>query len=226
VIVIVAREQDEAARLLVERWQHSAAALMTPRDLSRRGWVHRCDAPLRGRAVVSGAVVPVSEIAGVVTLLGAVHHHDVPYIVDADRSYVASEMRAFLLAWLDTLPCRMLNRPTPMSLSGCGWTPERWGLAAAALGIPTAPISGPRPAVIDLPDAVEVTYVGGRTFDAPSPRVAGWVRGLASVANSATLTARFVNGAHPRLQSVSVVPDLARAEVADAALHWLDPVAA
>lgn len=225
-IAILAREHDETARLLVERWRDHQAALLSPRDLSRRGWQHRPEAPEEGRAVVSGAVVAVAELCAVVTLLGDVRWHDLPHIVPADREYVANEMRAFLLAWLETLPCRMLNRPTAASLTGCGWSAERWHLAAAALGIPTVPMTGLPGDRPGEDQTVAVTYVGGHTLDAPSSRVSAWVRRLASAAQTGTLVARFCDGLRPRLASVTVVPDLTRAEVADAALAWLRPVAA
>lgn len=225
-IAIVAREHDETARSLVDRWHQHQAALLSPRDLSRRGWRHHPDRPEQGHAVVSGNVVPVAEIRAVVTLLAAVQSHDVAHIVTADRAYVASEMRAFLLAWLDALPCRMLNRPTPVSLIGCGWHPEQWALAAATLGIPTMPLPDPTRDVPADDETIAVTYVGGETLDAPSPRVAAWVGRLASVAQTGTLVARFCGGLRPRLASVTVVPDLARPDVADAALRWVHPVRA
>jgi hypothetical protein len=225
-IAILARAHDETARSLVERWREHQAALLSPRDLSRRGWRYRPEAPGDGQAVVAGNVVAVTDLCAVVTLLGDVRWHDLPHIVPADREYVASEMRAFLLAWLETLPCRMLNRPTPASLTGCGWSAERWRLAAAALGIPTMPMPGV-PSDRPVEDqAVAVTYIGGETLNAPSSRVSAWVRQLASVAQTGTLVARFCDGLRPRLAAVTVVPDLARAEVADAALRWLHPVAA
>lgn len=225
-IAVLARERDEAARALIDRWRPFDAALLSPRDLSYQGWRHLPDKPLEGRAVISGTIVGVGEIRAVVTLLDAVRDYDLPHIVGADRAYVASEMRAFLLSWLETLPCKMLNRPTPTSLTGCAWGAERWGLTAAELGIPTVPMSGSRDSTSEPRGTVDVTYVCGETLDAPTSRVASWVAQLASAANVGTLVARFHEGLRPRLAAVSVVPDLSRAEVADAALRWLDPVAA
>jgi hypothetical protein len=225
VIVIVARQDDEAALSLTRRWRRHGAALLSPRDLSRCGWRHRLDAPLDGQAVVSGVAVPVSEIQGVVTMLDSVGTADLAHIVAQDRPYVAAEMRAFLLAWLEALPCRVLNRPSTMSLTGCAWRPERWSLAAAVLGIPTAPMPGSASAEDGPENTPAVTYICGETLDAPSPRVAAWVRGLAAAARSRTLVARFCGGLRPWLASVSVVPDLARPEVADVALRWLGAVA-
>jgi hypothetical protein len=220
VIVIVGREADNVVRSLAERWRPHAAVL-SPRDLSRRGWRYSPAAPLEGQAVVSGDMVPAREIEALVTLLDHVEWHDLQHVVAADRPYVACEMRAFLLAWLQTLPCTMLNRPTATSLIGCGWRPERWGLAAAALGIPTAPTSAWHTPERDSDDTFGVTYVGGEVFDSQSSRVTAWVRRLASVAQTGTLAARFCDGVRPLLRSVTIVPDLGRPDVADAALRWL-----
>jgi hypothetical protein len=49
-------------------------------------------------------------------------------------------MKAFLLSWLSQLNCLVLNRPTPLCLSGPSWRPEQWTYAAAQLGIPVQPL--------------------------------------------------------------------------------------
>jgi hypothetical protein len=56
-----------------------------------------------------------------------------------DRAYVAAETTAFLLAWLTALPCRVVNRPSPLSLLGPRWRREEWVRAAVHLGIPAVP---------------------------------------------------------------------------------------
>ena len=210
-IAVVGRAGDASAEALVASWRAHGAALLSPRDLSHSGWRHRPDAPLAGEAVVSGRVVAVRDIRAVVTTLEAVTVADLPHIVQADQAYVASEMRAFLLAWLSALPGRVLNPPTPWSLAGCGWPQERWRLAAASLGIPTgADVGGP-----------EVIKVGDHVLHAPSARIARWVRLLAHAAAAWALVVRFSDGPRPRLLAVGTVPDFRRPGVADAALEAL-----
>jgi hypothetical protein len=90
---------------------------------------------LEGVAVAGGVTVAVGEISAVCTLLPAVSEIDVGGVRAMDRAYVASEMTAFLSAWLDGLECPMINRPTPSCLCGPAWGPERWRYAAAAAGL-------------------------------------------------------------------------------------------
>jgi hypothetical protein len=218
-IVIVGRATDPPARALLRRWQPHGAALLTPGDLSQRGWRYDPQAPLAGCAVVAGRAVAAADIRGAVTALQTVTVADIPHIVSADRAYVANEMRAFMVSWLQALPCPMLNRPTALSLAGCAWGPERWSLAASSLGIPA--VSSPVDGTLLPHDAHSVTFVGGEVLDAPSARVAGWVRRLARAAATNTLVARFLDGARPRFAGASILPDFGRADVAAAALQWL-----
>lgn len=222
-IVIVGRAGDEGAQALVRRWSADGAGLLTPRDLSYPGWVHLPDSPGKGSAVVDGRPTRASTIRAVVTTLDAVSVSDVRHIVPADRAYVATEMQAFLCAWLQTIPCPMLNRPSPRSLTGCGWLREQWTLAAQALGIPAVPVvaAADGDAAGREPE-LTVTWVGDGTLDAPSPRVAEWVRRLAEAARAHALVARFCDADRPRLHSVGTVPDFARDDVAIAAMRWLE----
>ena len=222
-IVVVGRTEDEGAQALVRRWGSLGAGLLTPRDLSCAGWAHQPESPSEGSAVVGGRPTPASEITGVVTTLETVAVSDVLHIVPADRAYVLTEMQAFLCAWLATIPCPVLNRPSPASLAGCGWQREEWALAAHALGIPTLPVkAGANGNGAGAAPEMTVTWVGTETLDAPSPRVAEWVRRLAEAAGAHALVARFRDGDQPRLHSVGTVPDFTREDVAIAARRWLE----
>jgi hypothetical protein len=221
-IVVLGRESDAGAQSLLERWRDRDAALLTPRDLSRAGWAYDPASPAEGRAVVAGRSVAVGEIRGVVTTLETLTIRDLAHIGREDRSYVVSEMYAFLLAWMRTIPCRVLNRPTPQSLAGCGWHREQWVLVADALGIPTVPVSEPAERSDERDAPIAVTHVGGRTLDAPSDAVGGGVAKLASAAGMSTLVARFRDGSPPRLVGAEMLPDFSQPQVADAVLGWLE----
>jgi hypothetical protein len=174
--------------------------------------------------VVAGQKVALSGIEAAVSTMDTVTSGDLPQIVREDRAYVAAEMRAFLLAWLTTIPCPVLNRPTPLSLAGCGWRPEQWALAAAAHGIPTETVVEPPDDRADADVTFTVSQVGDEVADAPSDIVARWMRQLMVTARMRTLQARFRDGTPPRLISATVVPDFRRAELAAAALAMLDGV--
>jgi hypothetical protein len=226
VIVVVGRETDAGVQALLQRWRDSDAALLTPRDLSRAGWAHRPASPAEGRAVVAGRAVAVGEIRGVVAALETLTTRDIAHIVRRDRPYVVAEMYAFLLAWLRTLPCRVLNRPTPQSLAGCGWQREQWVLVADALGIPTVAVCEPADGSDEHDTAITVTQVADRTLDAPTDTVAAWVVRLAAAAQTSTLVARFRDGSPPRFVSAGVVPDFSRPQVADGVLRWIEGASA
>ncbi len=138
-ILLIANRWDEAARTLAQRWSPHPAALLTADDLSRPGWSVRASAPETNTLVVSGQPIPQREITAVLTLTPGLIEQELFTITPSDRTYVAAEINAFLLAWLSSLPCRVLNRPTPSSLAGPSWHPERWTHTAAQSFIPTRP---------------------------------------------------------------------------------------
>src|SRR5262245_34157967 len=117
-ILVLASRSDENARSLVDRWESHGARLLVPECLSVVGWRHRGSARPSSRAVLGGVPVNGAEIRGVLSRLPSVMPSDLLHICAEDRAYVAAEMTAFLVAWLASLPCPVLNRPTPTSLAG------------------------------------------------------------------------------------------------------------
>jgi len=91
--------------------------------------------------VVEGECGPVASILGLVTLLSGVSLDELPHVALVDREYVASEMTAFLLAWLSSLGSRVVNRPTPLCLSGPRLHPEQWARFAASAGLSVRPVT-------------------------------------------------------------------------------------
>lgn len=195
-LVVLAHRYDQEARKLVSRWSESGARLLTSADLSRKGWRHFSEEPAASTAVVSGRVVPVDQITGVLTLLPGIFEQELVDIVPSDRSYVAAEMTAFLLCWLSTLKCPVLNRPTPTCLSGPFWRQERWIYAATGLGIPVQPLCR-RAALTEESmhqtgtSSVTVSVVGEQCFGEVDDALLGWSRQLAELAGVESLTVRF-----------------------------------
>jgi len=138
VVLVLASRLDRTAASWVARYARSDAALMTCDDLCSPGWIFDPARVQEGTAMVGGRPVPVDGLRGVLTLLPAVTEIELPRIVEAERAYVASEIQAFLVAWLSALQCPVINRPTPTCLTGPGWARERWLQAAAAAGFDTA----------------------------------------------------------------------------------------
>src|SRR5258707_166954 len=109
-LVILAGQQDASAAELAASWNFSGASLLTPEDLSCTCWRWNPARSTGSQAVVGGRNIPVADITGVLTRLFSVQEQHLGHIVPEDRSYVASEMNAFLLAWLSSLKCPVLNR--------------------------------------------------------------------------------------------------------------------
>lgn len=227
--MILARNDDATARDLAGRWPDTR--VMTSRDLSRRGWQHRVgfDANLSGEArhdcaVIDGEVVPVETIEAVMGRLGGVIGGDLPHIVDEDKEYVASEMTAFLLSWLTSLPCPVINKPAPWGLAGPALRPEGWARLAASLGIPVQRIIRQSSGYLTrgAQSLRVVTRVGNRYFGDADPALHDRVRGLAEACGTDLLTVGFDAAAdHAPLVAAHPWPDFSLPEVEVAVLDLL-----
>jgi hypothetical protein len=215
--------------------------MLTCEGLSLAGWRHDSAAPEHGVAVLGGERVPVREIQAVFTRLFAVTESELPHILPEERAYVASEMNAFLLAWLSALRCPVFNRPTPLSLAGPSWSQQQWLCEAARAGLPIRArrciartfraelAEGPMPAELaaDEPASFSAAWVGVRCLpsngaQAVDESIRRGMRRLAQAANVELLSASFVHQADGlRLSAASPWLDLEQAGVADALLaHW------
>jgi hypothetical protein len=135
VLAVLASRLDPAARDLVAAWSSAGAALLSAEDLSVEGWAFRVGDPGGGSAVIDGRRVPIADVEAVLTRRPAVVAEELVWIDRADRAYVAAEVNAFLVAWLDAIPCPVVNRPTTTSLAGPAWGELHWAAAAARAGV-------------------------------------------------------------------------------------------
>ena len=198
-LIVFASEQDQTARGFVRRWTRVGVALMTPSDLARPGWCCISSDPAHSQCVAEGVSCPSSAIRGVLIRSPYIFPSDLPMIVPAERNFVASEMNAFLIYWLNSLDVPVLNRPTPRSLCGPGWYPEHWTIQAANLGfnVPTieqsvrlthiqpsawAQHSGP---------SVDITIVGETCLGSATAKLVGRARALARAAGVDFVRFRF-----------------------------------
>jgi len=226
VIVIFASRFDESARSLVARWKNYDASLLTCDDLSVTGWRQFLNDNGTNRAVVSGQVVDVTNIDGVLIRWPGVFAQELVQIAAHDRDYVASEMMAFLFWWFSTLNCPVINKPTPVNLTGPAWRLEQWTYLAAQLGMQVKTARRHvAPGAVDSqpaePAAAVVTVVGNRCFGAVGPLLLEQSRELARAAGVSLLKVGF-NGtnADSVLTEVNLIPELTD-EVADALLDLL-----
>jgi hypothetical protein len=228
VILVVANRRDAPARAFVERYAAHGVCLLTPADLSIAGWYHRLGDLGTAVAVVAGRPLAACDIAGVVTRLPCVVEEDLGHITPVDRAYVAAEMTAFLRFWLQALPCPMLNRPTPLSLSGPVWRHEKWVHTAARLGMLVAPARRQVMCALDpltpahLPSAVStVTIVGQRAVGDVDQVLATQARALADAAGVDLLAVQFsAPGPGAVFVRAHLWPDIAAAGVAEAIYEY------
>src|SRR5262249_56128954 len=115
-LAILAGRLDVGARALAARWSGLDARVLTPDDLCSAGWRYRPVTPGASVAVVAGERVAARAIRGVLVRLSRVDPGDLAFVAPDDRPYVAAEITAFLVAWLSSLTCPVVNRPTPSSL--------------------------------------------------------------------------------------------------------------
>jgi hypothetical protein len=214
-LVIVTRPGDGAPAALARAWP-GRAVVATPRDLSTPGWRFDTDRPQAAQLVANGEVVPLREVAAIITRLGWVLPEDLPWIEAEDRPFVAAEMSAFLLALLASPAAPTLNPPSAQCLAGPLLQAPAWRVAAGAVGFAPAP-----PAALA---ARTVSVVRGVVADASTPAEAAAAASLAEaqgagfLAIALTRTGAFVD-AHPFL-------DLTRPDLARLALSGLKPACA
>jgi hypothetical protein len=215
-LLVFGSSYDVHPRRLVEHWTRSGreVALVSPAELSRAGWRLRRGDPGQTRAAAGDRVVAGADISGVVNALASIGPHDLPHVVEGDREYVAQEMTAFLLAWLQELDCPVVDRPTTRSLAGCGRSSFEWAAIAGSVGIPAAPRwEGPTSAV---------TVVGGRAVDAENLALADAAETVSRVADRRLATLRFTTDDAPRLVTAESRPQVGRELVAERLLGWLE----
>jgi hypothetical protein len=136
VIVAVGHRFDLALEAWCRSSRHDVQRLLVS-DLMRPGWQHFVPSGDHGRAVVNGNVIETSALEMVVTFADGFLPDEVFDIRPEDRAYACLEMNAFLRAWLLSLSCKVLPRPTVEGFRG----PNADALLrrGAMLGIDTVP---------------------------------------------------------------------------------------
>jgi hypothetical protein len=159
--------------------------------------------------------------------LPAVSPEELQHIVPQDRCYVASEMTAFLTAWLSSLSCPIVNRPTAGSLSGPAWRPEQWIRTAVRAGIPVMArhrLTPPAYGAAEEPERpyFETTILADQVFGTSDDRLIGYAKRLASAAGVTLLGLNFArNHGDYWFVNANPSPDPRICGVADAIKRYL-----
>ncbi|MEJ8810763.1 hypothetical protein WKW77_06765 [Variovorax ureilyticus] len=228
-LLVLADAQDAAAQAFVARHHKDGARLLKPSDLSLAGWCHRVGDPAASTAVADGLALPASMLRGVVTRISAVAPAQLPHVAEADRAYVASEMTAFLGAWLSALACPVVNRPCVPSLSGPAWCREQWTKRALDLDVPAVPVrrelraGASRPAPHPVPQGcIRFDVIGPTILGHGHPRLRSHARRLADSAGVALLGVLFdADDREARFAGADPWPDLSNGAIGDALTECL-----
>lgn len=125
-IVIVGRKNDPSVQLLLGAWRGQGALLLSPGELTSRGFSHDPGRPEADRITLQGQTLEAASLLAVVPRLEAVTPGDLPHLRAIDRAYAAAESTAVLVSWLSSLACPVVNRPQASAPIGSGWSHGRW----------------------------------------------------------------------------------------------------
>jgi hypothetical protein len=217
VIVVLADAGDAAAAAFADA---AGGLVITPRDLSARGWRWTTARGLE-RAVAGGETIEPGAIAAILTRLPWVTDGQLAHVHSEDRRYVAAELTAFLATWLREFRRVLINPPAGTTLCGPGLSRAGWLAAAARAGVPVAPVRwGPAAAVPAAGAAVQT--VGARAVRAPSVAAARLGERLASaVGGAAALRVHVTGEGAPRFVAADPWVDLEDRAVSAALLERL-----
>lgn len=172
-IVVVGSRHDRDALALVTCWPE--ARLLSAEDLTSAGWEWAvCDGPRIW--VVDGERIDDRHVSGVFVRRSTVHPEELVGVHRDDRSYLAAECHAFLIAVLGTTHAKVVNPVGEGAMGDEALRPERWMPAAVAAGLVPRPIllSDATQPVLPTP-AHMVEVAGGQPF-ASSPEVPEQIR--------------------------------------------------
>jgi hypothetical protein len=226
-LVVLASAHDLGARALVARLRArgATAELLLCSDLGRPGWRLRGDLASDSLAIGT-KVYRTHQLKGVITRLPAVNPAELEHIHSEDRAYAAREMEAFLLAWLASLRCAVLNRPQAGSLYGLPWSTEQWITLGARLDMTVQPVtrhcalgnaSGFATQTTSTLRSVDVAI--GRCFGAADPAQARAALALSEASKTELLRVTFADaapGTEPVLVRADPWIDLDNPQIVDA----------
>lgn len=210
-IIVLGSCLDSASAQLVAglaEWPAAGARLLSAEDLGRAGWAFDPADPGGGSLVAGGEILATTEVDAVLVRRPAVAAEELGWLAPPDRSYGAAELNAFLVCWLSALPCPVLNRPSPTSLAGPGWSQLHWRLAAGRVGFrwSAEPVAGATAAGTGR----DVVVCGSSVHGALDSGEAGRARALSAQSGAALVGLRL----HGRtLSAVTSQPSLDCAEV-------------
>jgi hypothetical protein len=196
--IILTSSHDRVLADILRQSGISEIGMLTCRDLSVPGWNLYLQDVEKSTAVIEGKLIKLEEIKGIWNRLPFVTEHELDHILPSERKYIASEMMAFLVAWLSLLRCPMINIPTPTCLSGPNWNQLQWACAAFRTGISIYPLfyylsnnnsrfEGQK----DSEYMTTVTVIGRRCFGSDDKELLNKTKCLANLSDTDFLSVTF-----------------------------------
>ena len=193
-------------------------------DFARGGWRYVVGCPELATACAGGRVLGIDQIAGVLCRITCVLPQDLDPLHEEDRAFAASEMNAFLRAWLMQLSSRVCNEPGTASLAGPAWHPMRWRWFANQLGVPAVPGSFPTQDFSGdtrfKRDRLSVLVAGDQVIGTSDSSVAHDSLHIARALGCGLLALHFVKDRDWLLESADSSPEL-DATSASKLVEWL-----
>lgn len=187
-------------------------------------WEHRLEnGHIRsGMTLPDGLPIQSGNVRGVLNRLSTVPGSSLMLIHPSDRYYIAAELHAFFLSWLNSLPAPVVNRPTPLGLAGQLRHASEWVLLATESGLPNPGYSQssrdpvlPWDASMRLPGAgtpvTTLVVVNGVVTGPPAPDgIREGCKRLSELSTTPLLGVDFAvdEGGSWTFAGVSVMPDL------------------
>lgn len=218
ILAVLAREHDTAVFSSLSRIWPGEILQISCKDLSTPGWHHRVHNPAEGCLVAGGKSVPVGAIGGLVVRIGWIVERDIPWVVEGDRPYMASEMNAFLMAFLHALPCRVANAPSNACLAGPSWRQAQWTHQAMSVGLNIHESAMRFPMIwSEGLTGIDVVVIGDRWFGPVDESVGRKSAQLAASAGVDMLVLHFVDSPEGQaFQFAHPWPDISEPQVGEA----------
>jgi len=226
-ILVFASELDEVARDATTEWSEQQAVLLTPADIFCKGWRTRIGGVHDWSIVANRQQWPIRSVSGVVSLLPRILARELFDIQEEDRPFAAAEATAFALFFLSSIPCPVVNRPTPNCLNGPNWQPEQWTRACFEAGV-AFKVSCRRTNEVIRPETAcsglrSVTVLGGKCLEDTSEGCLADVLTLAQLANVTFLQVYFAQDEGESIfYRAQLTPDLSKVGIRTALREYFD----
>jgi hypothetical protein len=233
VILVISNIANDAAPALVKSFPAGAASLIMASDVHKSFKVGiAVNDFLSSEVNISGTIIPVRKIRGVVTTIPYFLPQEFYYVAAADREYVCAELQAFFIYFLSELKCKKLNPPGRRIFTGLGGHKLEWLKTAGQLHIPVWPIHvkngiNANPVNTSSVKITRCAIVGDQVAREDIPEnVIAHTRALSRAFSLPYISCLFAteNGKDHYLLDIATIPDITPPENREAIINYFQGV--